>query len=151
MHERTELLTEETLIIRHSGEIPEIAFHGSLYYLGQDPHGPGLDLAAEEIELLRQAVLARYREIILRDLNPENRDKPLYRGLQRCICNWERLEKFCRRQSLPVCETLRLSVAGALDLFLRQEEREVQAGSRTSSINCGPEELQNFVRKLAKK
>jgi len=151
MHERTELLAEETLIIRHSGEIPEIAFHGSLYYLRHDPQGPGLDLTTEEIELLRQEVLARYRKIILRDLDPQNRDKSLYRGLKRCICNWERLEKFCRRQSLPVGEALRLEVARALAFFLSQEESEVRAGLRSSSINCDPQELQDFVRKLAKR
>lgn len=149
MQERAELLAEEALIIRHSGEIPEIAFHGSLHYLGQDPQGPGLILTDEEISLLRREALARYREIILRDLDPENRDKSIYRGLKRCICNWQRLGKFCRRQSMAVSETLRLEVALALDLFLRREEEEVRAGLRASSINCGPEELRDFLRQLA--
>lgn len=148
MHERAELLSQETLIVRHSGEIPEIAFHGSLYYLGQDPEGPGLELTQGEIALLRQEALARYREIILRDLNPENRDKSLYRGLKRCICNWERLGKFCRRQSIPLCETVRREVAQALHLFLHREKNEVRAGLRTSSINCTPEELRAFIREI---
>ncbi len=64
--EREALLAEEALIILHSGEIPEIAFHSSLYYLAEDPDGPKLTLAAEEIVPLQQAVSSRYREIILR-------------------------------------------------------------------------------------
>ena len=43
--ERTLLLEEELLLVRHSGEIPEVALHASVHYLTEDPEGPGLVLA----------------------------------------------------------------------------------------------------------
>jgi hypothetical protein len=148
MQERGELLAEEALIVRHSGEIPEIAFHGSLHYLSQDPQGPQIVLQEEEIALLRQEALARFREIILRDLDPENRGKPIYRGLQRCICNWQRLGNFCRRQAIPVSDHLRREVAQALRAFLAREDAEARAGLQAPARNCGPEALEEFVRLL---
>ena len=147
MSETENLLAEELLIVRHSGEIPEIAFHGSLYYLCEDPAGPQPTLSQEELDNLRQQVVARYREILLRDLNPENRDATIYRGLKRCIFNWERLGKFCTRQAMTV-EDLRLEIAEALRCFLRQEAEEVRAGLRQSCLNCTREELNGFAREI---
>jgi hypothetical protein len=147
MTETESLLAEEMLIVRHSGEIPEIAFHGSLYYLCQDPAGPQLTLSLEEVESLRQQVVARYREILLRDLCPENRDAAIYRGLKRCIFNWERLGKFCVRQAMTV-EDVRLEIAEALRCFLRQEADEVRAGLRQSCLNCTREDLDAFAREI---
>jgi len=140
-------LTEELLIVRHSGEIPEIAFHGSLYYLCEDPDGPQLSLGQQELDLLRQQVVARYREIMLRDLSPENRDTRIYRGLKRCIFNWERLGKFCSRQAMTV-EDVRQEIAEALRCFLRQEANEVRAGLRQSCLNCTREDLDGFAREI---
>lgn len=138
------LLAEEILIVRHSGEIPEIAFHGSLYYLCEDPSGPQLTLTEKERDILRRQVVARYREILLRDLNPENRDATIYRGLKRCIFNWERLGKFCKRQGMTV-EDVRREIAGALRSFLHQETNEVRAGLRQSCLNCTKKELEVFA------
>ncbi len=76
--ERTLLLEEELLLVRHSGEIPEVALHASVHYLTEDPEGPGLVLADEELRPLQEAALARYREIILRDLDAGNRDLSLF-------------------------------------------------------------------------
>jgi len=147
MSETENLLAEELLIVRHSGEIPEIAFHGSLYYLCEDPAGPQLTLSQEELNLLRQQAVARYREILLRDLSPENRDARIYRGLKRCIFNWERLGKFCVRQEMTV-EDVRREIAEALRCFLRQEADEVRAGLRQSCLNCTREELDAFAREI---
>lgn len=147
MTERENLLAEELLIVRHAGEIPEIAFHGSLYYLCEDPAGPRLTLRPEELTLLRQQVVARYREILLRDLSPANRDARIYRGVKRCLFNWERLGKFCTRQALDV-EELRPEIAEALRCFLRQEAAEVRAGRRCSCLNCTGEELAAFAREI---
>ena len=113
MTEPDSWLTEELLIVRHSGEIPEIAFHSSLYYLCEDPDGPQLTLGQNELDLLRQQVVARYREILLRDLSPENRDARIFRGLKRCIFNWERLGKFCTRQEMEIEAPLRLALLPA--------------------------------------
>ena len=147
MTETESLLAEEMLIVRHSGEIPEIAFHGSLYYLCEDPAGPQLTLSQEELDNLRQQVVARYREILLRDLSPENRDAAIYRGLNRCIFNWERLGKFCTRQAMTV-EDVRQEIAEALRCFLRQEADEVRSGLRQSCLNCTREELDAFAREI---
>jgi hypothetical protein len=147
MTETESLLAEELLIVRHSGEIPEIAFHSSLYYLCEDPDGPQLTLGQNELDLLRQQVVARYREILLRDLSPENRDATIYRGLKRCIFNWERLGKFCARQGMTV-EDVRQEIAEALRCFLRQEANEVRAGLRQSCLNCTREELNGFAREI---
>lgn len=148
MTDKQELLAEETLIVRHSGEIPEIAFHGSIFYLTQDDDGPGIELTQDERALLQEQVLARYREIILRDLTPENRDKSIYRGVKRAIFNWERLGKFCRRESLGIEEALRQEVAEALCSFLAQEYDEVREQLRTSSLNCTHTELCGFAEAL---
>lgn len=144
MTDTESLLAEEILIVRHSGEIPEIAFHGSLYYLCEDPDGPQLTLTEKERDILRRQVVARYREILLRDLNPENRDATIYRGLKRCIFNWERLGKFCKRQGMTV-EDVRPEIAGALRSFLHRETNEVRAGLRHSCLNCTMEELAIFA------
>lgn len=136
-------LSDELLIVRHSGEIPEVALHGSLYFLTSAPDGPALELTAGEIKALKGMVVERYWEIIQRDLEPANRDRPLYRGLARAAINWQRLEKFCRREGLPVDE-LRRQTGLALQAFLREEAREVAAG-RASSINCPVGELAAFA------
>lgn len=146
MPDKETLLAEELLIVRNSGEIPEIAFHSALHYLTTDPEGPGLVLDASDIRQLETQVIARYREIMQRDLNPANRDLRLYRGIRRCIYNWERLGKFCGRQGLPCDEELQREIAGLLCAFLHQEAREVGAGLRTSSVNCTGAELADFCR-----
>jgi len=148
MTERESLLAEEQLIVRHSGEIPEIAFHSSLYYLCEDPAGPQLSLTEKELALLRQQVIARYQEILLRDLSPKNRDARIYRGLKRCLFNWERLGKFCLRQEIKIEAALRQEIAEALRCFLRQEADEVRAGLRHSCLNCTRDELEGFAREL---
>jgi hypothetical protein len=148
MTETENLLAEELLIVRHSGEIPEIAFHGSLYYLCEDPAGPQLTLSQAEVESLRQQAVARYREILLRDLSPENRDARIFRGLKRGIFNWERLGKFCTRQGMEIEAPLRQEIAEALRCFLHQETNEVRAGLRHSCLNCTREELDAFAGEI---
>jgi hypothetical protein len=32
-------LADELLIVRHSGEIPEVALHGSIFFLTREPNG----------------------------------------------------------------------------------------------------------------
>ncbi len=128
-------IEEEILIIQHYGEIPEVGYHGSLHYLGEDPEGPGLTLGCQDLHHLRMAVVAAYRRIIARDLDPANRGRGLYRGLQRCALNWERLALFCRRQALEE-GALRREVASLLENFLARELEEVQQGGGLSAVNC---------------
>ena len=142
------LLEEEALIIRYGGEIPEIAFHSSLHYLCQDQEGPGLILTDADFEPLQQAVVARYCEIIHRDLEPDNRDKSIYRGLARCLANWGRLKTFIKRQQLVLPPDFRADTGRALVSFLGQERRDVTSGRRKPCVNCSVDELAGFVQVL---
>lgn len=137
---RPALLDDEILLIRHSGEIPEVAMHGSIYYLTQDPEGPGISLTDDELTLLKKAVMTRYRAIINRDLKPGNREKPHYRGMARCVTNWQRLQLFCNREKFDL-EQIRTETAQALQGFLRHELRDVATGSHSTCINCTHAEM----------
>ena len=147
MGEREQLLEEEFLILRHSGEIPEIAYHSSLHYLCEDAEGPGLVLSEEEVRALQDAALVRSREIVLRDLDPDNRDLSLYRGVRRSICNWQRHLDFCRRIGRDDSSFLP-RVRQALVGFLHREAEDVCQGLRASSINCSDEALADFIAAL---
>jgi len=140
-------IEEEAFIIEHSGEIPEVALHSSLYYLVEDPEGPGLRLDDEDVLPLKLAVAKRYRVIILRDLTPDNRDKSIYRGLARCAVNWQRLLKFCIRENLNNQE-IKLETADALQKFLANEMADVKSNGRSSSVNCSSGELESLVVSL---
>jgi hypothetical protein len=145
--DREFLLAEEMLLVRNSGEIPEVALHGSLYFLSEDPEGPGLELTEADRALLEEQVLARYREIICRDFTPENRDRSFYRGLARAAVNWRRLAEFCRNTARNA-ESYRAETAMALLEFLVRESAEVKEGHRCSSINCTAAFLTDFAREL---
>jgi hypothetical protein len=140
-------IAEEAFIVLHSGEIPEIALYSSLYYLAEDPEGPGLELNAGDISPLIQAVARRYRAIILRDLEPGNRDKRSYRGLARCAVNWQRLLKFCTREGLDF-SAIRAETAEALQNFLVQEVADVGSRKRASSINCSQAEIDGLAKSV---
>ena len=140
-------IEEETFIVRHSGEIPEVAYHGSLYYLTEDPTGPGIELDLDDTKPLQLAVVERYREIVLRDLEPANRDKGLYRGLTRCLANWQRLLKFCVREKLDL-QVIQNEAAMALKEFFNNEIDDVINGNRNSCINCSAKEIETLVDSL---
>ena len=140
-------IEEEAFVIKHSGEIPEVTLHESLYYLTQDPEGPGLSLNGKDILPLKLAVVGRYRTIILRDLEPKNRDERSYRGLARCAANWQRLLKFCRREGLDSA-AIRDETAAALQNFLQKELSDVQSGGRSSCLNCPYMEIERLVKDL---
>ncbi|NQS71120.1 MAG: hypothetical protein HQQ73_03000 [Desulfobulbaceae bacterium] len=145
MHdERLLILEEEVLLVRHSGEIPEVALHASLYYLQEDEEGPQLLLSAEEEQLLEQAAAERYEEIIRRDLDLANRDLRLFRGIRRAEENWRRYVRFCEKSRIDA-DPLRQEVGQALCAYLKQEHDEVARGQRSPSVNC-PQET---VRALA--
>ncbi len=135
-----EYIEEELLILAHAGEIPEVAYHSSLYYLTEDPEGPRLALDHTDLLPLKQAVYDRYRKIILRDCDPRLRDKPVYRGLARTVANWRRFIKFCRKEGFDP-GPVRVETGRALAAFLRQEAAEVRRGERRSSVNCTAKEL----------
>lgn len=108
---RQELLEDEWLLVRHSGEIPEIALHSAFHYLTADPNGPRLQLSVEETHYLRDAAVTRYQEIIQRDLCYENRKLTVYRGVRRAIFNWHRFVVFCERQDISCHDSRRPGMA----------------------------------------
>ncbi len=140
---RMAVLDDECLMIRNSGEIPEVALHNALHFLTRDPEGPGFKLRASEVRRLNEAVISRYRRIILRDLDPRLRDKTVYRGITRSITNWERLCRFATRQGFAI-QDLRDEIAAALGDFLEQDIADVVAGRRTTSVDCDPDRLMAF-------
>ena len=141
------MIEEEAFLIRHSGEIPEVTLYSSIYYLQEDPEGPGLGLTPEELRVLKHAVVKRYKEIILRDLIPENRKKRIYRGIKRSAVNYKRLLAFSSREGLDIDE-IRQEAATALLRFLEREVQDCLEKGEKTSINCAYDELLSFSRDL---
>ncbi len=141
--ERLEMLDDEWLIIRNSGEIPEITYHSSLYFLTDDPVGPGLLLVKEEIRVLQSAAVERYEEIILRDLLLENYHKTIYRGIRRSIYNLERYQQFCTRQGME-WQGFQETVAQQLLLFLGQGRLAAGKELPLLFLNCTFAQLLSF-------
>lgn len=141
------LIEEEWYHVRHSGEIPEIALHASIHYLTEDGDGPRIKLTPADMARLHDAAGRRYREIILRDITPANRDETIYRGVLRTISNWRRYKRFCKRHSLST-EGVRDDLAPRLLAFLRREIDDVEAGVRSSCINCTFEDLTSLAVEL---
>jgi hypothetical protein len=146
-NDREYILEEEFLLVRHSGEIPEVALHASLYYLCEDEDGPRLLLSDEELKPLEGAVLERYQEIILRDLDVTNRDLSLFRGVNRAICNWYRFIRFSAATGNS-CHDFREKTAMLLISYLQREVEDVHSGKRISSINCSADALTAFFNTL---
>jgi hypothetical protein len=145
MSERQNLLDNEWHAVRDSGEIPEVAYHSSIYYLTTDENGPRLQLSDEEIDCLLDAARCRYRDIILRDMKPENRGKSFYRGLKRSMENWRRFTVFHERYKVELL-CLQREAATALQAFLASE---IADGIFPSAwLNCSLQDLLAFAHEL---
>lgn len=142
-----EILEDEWYVVRHSGEIPEIALCSALYYLAEDRNGPRRALSVGQKRMLVEAAELRYREIVLRDLHHANRQKRIYRGPKRSMVNWYRYEKFCLRQEVD-STSFSHEVAAALLAFLSEEVVDVARGRRVSALNCTYAELRTFAAGL---
>ncbi len=140
-------ILEEVFSIEKSGEMPEVAYYESLYFLTKENSGPCLRLGEEQLLPLKKAVIKRYITIIHRDLLPENRDKQIYRGVDRCVANWQRLNTFCQRADMDVGR-LRGEVKAALKSFLNREVEDCRDGNRVSCINCKTTRLEEFLEDL---
>lgn len=144
---REELVEEEAFLITKSGEIPEVAYHGALYYLQEDPEGPGINLGDEELARLKNAVIQRYQRIILRDLRPENRSKRIYRGMKRSIINFSRLKKFSSKEGCDIDHVIDEIRERFLN-FLKIEVEECSLTSKNTVINCSYGEIVDFALSL---
>ena len=143
----SEIIENEWYIIRHSGEIPEIAYNSAMYQLSRAQDGPRISLTDQQVELLQNAAIDRFIEIILRDLQHFNSTKLIYRGIARSIVNYRRFCTFCSRQRLEVSH-VRAQVAEALLVFLNAEIKRLRCGDQSTIINCGYVELQSFAGEL---
>lgn len=148
MSNPAEYLDNEWFVVRHSGELPEVALHSSLHFLTRAEDGPKLSLADHQLQELREAAKERYREIIIRDLLPENRDTTVYRGLQRAIVNYRRYRKFCDRQGVEMTHGFTGEIAESLLTFLAAESADVLRRGRRSAINCSFHDLISFAAEL---
>ena len=140
-------IDEELFLIERAGEIPEIAYHGAIYYLEEDENGPGLTLTEREKLLLKQAALKCYKRIILRDLTPENRKRRIYRGLERAVINMRRMEKFALKEGFNL-DSIKDEIRKALLNFLNIEIEDVLIKGENSCINCNYSELLDLVKRL---
>ena len=145
--DRKVLFADEWLIVRNSGEIPEIAFHSSLYYLTEDNDGPGVVLRDEELARLKDAVVQRYQEIILRDISLENFHKTIYRGVRRSLYNWHRCQAFMERQFIKT-DDFHKTAALALLLFLEQGVAVAGKDLPENFINCSILELTELAKEF---
>lgn len=147
MTNRKELLEDEWYHVRHSGEIPEIALHSSIHYLSEDENGPTITLTKDDYHILYDAAARRYREIILRDITPANRDESSYRGVLRTISNWRRYKRFCSRHYLSD-EQFRGDLGARFVGFLQTEIDDVAGQRRSSCINCTFDDLSSLAVEL---
>lgn len=147
MKEVRDYLEDEWFVVRHSGEMPEVAYHSAMYFLTRDVEGPKLALGENERMFLKEAAAERYREIVLRDLQAENRGRSIYRGVQRSIYNFRRFKQFCLREHFDMgCFTE--EVASSLQLLLELEVNESAAGQSSAAINCTFDELCAFAEEV---
>ena len=138
---------DEWYLVRYSGETPEIAFNAAIYFLTRSKQGPKMTLGTSQIELLLNAAIDRYIEIIIRDLIHENHNTSIYRGMSRSIINYHRFCAFCQRQQLDPA-TVRNKAAQALQLFLEREMEETKNNKRPSIIDCSFFELEKYAGEL---
>jgi hypothetical protein len=138
---------EEAEWIEESGEIPEVAFYEAISYLTKKEDGPKLTLSPSDIKLLEDAIIYRYKNIILRDLDYANRISPAFRGMKRAIINYERLIKYQTRKNKALFGW-KEEIGRSLVKYMVQECRDISEGRLYRTINCGREKLEQFAKEL---
>lgn len=141
-----QLLEDEWYIVRYSGEIPEIAYNSALYYLTRAKDGPAVTLSSVQLQMLKNAAIDRFREIILRDIDHSYTVTSAYRGVKRSIDNWFRFMRFCERQDVDPA-VLRTEVCEQLSHFLSipRDEWQLSVGQ---IFNCPYQELTVFFKSI---
>ncbi len=142
-----ELIENEWYTVRYSGEIPEIAYNSAIFFLTISADGPRVELSESQTLMLKEAALERYKEIVVRDLEPQNFDKTVYRGIGRSICNYTRFCDFCARQKLDR-SGVRSSASVALFTHLKLEAEQLKNKVSCVSFNCTYKELIGFAAEL---
>jgi len=147
IHSKESYIQEEAEWIEESGEIPEVAFCEAVSYLTEEEDGPKLTLTPSDIKLLEDAVIYRYKNIILRDLDYTNRGSTVFRGMKRAIINYERLKKYQSRKN-KVVSGQKEEISRALAEYMDRECRDISEGRFYSTINYGREKLEKFAKEL---
>ncbi|MDL1972456.1 MAG: hypothetical protein LWW78_04365 [Deltaproteobacteria bacterium] len=143
-----EEVIEEKEIICHSGELPEVAFYSSLYFLTEDPDGPHLSLTPEEVTFLKQGVIERYKWIILRDLDPKMRARSEFRGIERAIVNYKRLKRYAEKEQIDI-KNIVPEFAKALISYTKVELEDIYLREHSlRTINCSRSDWQWFLKEL---
>lgn len=140
-------LQEEVEWIENSGEIPEVAFYAALSYLTEKEDGPKLILTAPDIKHLEDAVINRYKIIILRDLNYANRGSHTFRGMERAIVNYGRLKRYLVQKN-RVVSGWKEEIGQVLLKYINREYQDISKGRLYGTINCTREKLERFAREL---
>ena len=141
---RQELIADEAFMLADGGEMPEVAFHSAVYYLTRDEDGPRLQLEEEDVAILKEAVVRRYKAIVLRDLCPDNKNKSIYRGLKRSAANWQRLQLYAEQENIDLSH-VQVQAAEAL---VKHEYDAVVCKGEVCCVNCSPERLAAFAKSL---
>jgi len=142
-----EIIENEWYLVRYSGETPEIAFNSAIYYLTRSKQGPGVSLGDDQFDQLRKAAVDRYAEIVVRDLQHDNHNTSVYRGLSRSIVNYNRFCAFCRRHQMDWPD-VRYKAAQALLAFIEREIEEIKDSGRKSIIDCTYSEVKKYATEL---
>ena len=147
MSSRKNYLQQEIDWIENSGEIPEVAFYEALYYLKEEEEGPKLILTSSDIEHLEDAVINRYKTIILRDLNFANRRSSIFRGLKRAIINYNRLKSYMKRKN-KIDSSMKGEIGRSLIEYICCECEDISDKRQYRTINCTRDELEQFAKEL---
>ncbi len=147
MNSRESYLLQEVDWIENSGEMPEVAFYEALYHLEEEEEGPRLILTLSDIKYLEDAVINRFKTIILRDLKFANRRSSIFRGLKRAIINYDRLKKYQKRKN-RIDPGIEKEASHSLLEYIRCECEDILDKRYYRTINCTREELEQFADEL---
>jgi len=147
MNSRENFVQEEAEWIEEFGEIPEVAFYEAVSYLTEEEDGPKLTLVPSDIKFLEKAVIYRYKNITLRDLDYSNRGSTVFRGIKRAVINYERLKEYQSRKN-KVVSGQKEEIGRALAEYMVRECRDISEGRFYSTINYSREKLEKFAKEL---
>lgn len=140
---RSVVLEEADAVLLQGGEIPEVAMFESLHYLKCE----GFQITEEEKACLRLAVAGRYMDIIRRDLNPENRNRPEFRSPRRAGINYSRLKKYSEKYNIDIDE-FRREAGDLLNGYLKNELEVFNAEGKRPTPGMSPGDIWEFYENL---
>lgn len=147
MNSEESYLQQEIDWIENSGEIPEVAFYEALYYLKEEEEGQKLVLTSSDIKVLEDAVINRYKTIILRDLEFANRRSSIFRGLKRAIINYNRLKRYQKRKN-RIDPGMEKEIGHFFLEYIRCECEDISDKRHYRTINCTRGQLEQFADEL---